>query len=625
MDVNGLVDAEEGKRVERLSWDELMQELVQEGGSEEHPGDQKRGLEALADAMIKQENAEGAVNPPPEPPAAGPDQAPPAFDASTNSLLMQLLQSFDGSSNPSSAMIPDAATLSLVTSALASDSNGGNIDPDLLQATLEILRGINGNEEAAAPEPAVKRPRGRGRPRSAKSLKTIEVGDEEGGEGEGDIDDNGEKLRVKAKYYHVYPSYRGGNKYRVDISVGGGVKCYLKAYDDEEEAARLADRAMYYLYGNKAKLNFPNEVTSPLEEEMAAKINRTKEELQGRGPAPTMKEKLQQDALEAARALHQGSELDDEAAAAVAAAVAAGGEGDGDGDEMGGGEDGDPAYNPLAIAKEPRRVSAVDDPNRTKYNGVKKTTGRRIVRFRADLYMAQSGGKRISVTLGTFDDPEEGARLFDRACYYYFGDKNRLNFPEEEPGELEPDLAAKINEKAASVSLPMPRKLLLLEGGVGIEAFGDAAREPRKPAKRQRRSAPAAATEAAAIDSSAWDGSAAMEGVEGGDEEGGKIVAEIMQNLGMDSWMAMGAQMGMGAQGSSVSIPSSAAEVEAQLLAQLQDPETIKMLARSLAEFMPNYRPEDAAAEAPDAAPDAAPGAAPEAAAEAPDAAEPMD
>ena len=55
---------------------------------------------------------------------------------------------------------------------------------------------------------------------------------------------------------------------------------------------------------------------------------------------------------------------------------------------------------------------------------------------------------RCLLHLGTFSDLEEAAAsCYDRASYYVFKDKSKLNFPDETPDELEPDIAARIDAK----------------------------------------------------------------------------------------------------------------------------------------------------------------------------------
>ena len=75
----------------------------------------------------------------------------------------------------------------------------------------------------------------------------------------------------QSRYSCVYAN-RSGVPWKVEINALG-IKCYLRSSQEEEEAARLADRALHYLVGSKARLNFPHETPGALEPDLAAKID----------------------------------------------------------------------------------------------------------------------------------------------------------------------------------------------------------------------------------------------------------------------------------------------------------------------------------------------------------------
>lgn len=72
------------------------------------------------------------------------------------------------------------------------------------------------------------------------------------------------KRKTKNKYCGVFPTKF--NTYETGITYNS--KRYRKCYDDEMEAAKSYDRLALYLYGNDAKLNFEDERSNYLKEDL---------------------------------------------------------------------------------------------------------------------------------------------------------------------------------------------------------------------------------------------------------------------------------------------------------------------------------------------------------------------
>ena len=79
----------------------------------------------------------------------------------------------------------------------------------------------------------------------------------------------------RSRYLGVYRAQSKRLPWTCAVSVGSGVQVTLKATETEEEAARLRDRAFYWLYGEhatKSQMNFPKEKPEELEPQFVTKL-----------------------------------------------------------------------------------------------------------------------------------------------------------------------------------------------------------------------------------------------------------------------------------------------------------------------------------------------------------------
>jgi hypothetical protein len=224
----------------------------------------------------------------------------------------------------------------------------------------------------------------------------------------------------QSRFYSVYAGRRrAAIAWRVEVNAAG-VKCHLRCFEREEEAARLADRALFYLLGSAAKLNFPHETPGELEPHLAAKIDAqprrkkrlAKEEGEEEEEEPALPAEITTDHKDAGKMRAVEDEVEHE-------------------------EDEGEAGPSVRLASE---------SDARKYIGVCSNS-----RSLATPWRTQICFKSQQIYLQTFADKTMAARLVDRALYYVHGPDALLNFPDEEPGQLELDLAAKIDERLRAI------------------------------------------------------------------------------------------------------------------------------------------------------------------------------
>ena len=268
----------------------------------------------------------------------------------------------------------------------------------------------------------------------------------------------------QSRFSCVYGT-RSGRPWKVEVSAEN-IRCYMRAFESEEEAARLADRALFYLTGSKARLNFPDETPGPLEPEMAAKIDARRQAVEAKQDQPDAaagpsnksmdlsgqkRKERSEDSEHAEEAMEEAGEIsrDRKRYIGTSGLVWSGlvwsgqkrkarSEDSGHSEEE---EDGEEEKE-MEVEEEDRLRTLTPIKQEAVYKGV-STQGKG---WCCQLYL----NSKCVLYLNAFGSTEEAARLYDRASFYVFGDKAKLNFPDQDPGELEADMAAKIDKMLKS-------------------------------------------------------------------------------------------------------------------------------------------------------------------------------